>query len=554
MENNEESAEELRRSVIYSLAKAGDFSLLTDDERAAHYDSICIRLGLNPLTKPLEYLRLNGKLVLYVNRGGTDQLASIHQITRRMVDGPREMSVGGTKLIYAACEATLPTGRAEVSVATVPINDPANVLMRAETKAKRRATLSILGLGMLDETEIQDMDQSKVERSGPAPVIEKERSADSFVEGGAIGGGRPAPRDASTQARGAAAPVEPTSAPAAESRSIELDPDFREKLLSSLRELESQALMGEGPLSDRLTAFANGIADLFWASRSKNDRDMTMAIWRFVEGYAESKRCLPQVSARVKALKSQSESSSALPPVAAPVHEPVAPLSAAPETPSYAPSDPLESWAKSADDAAVNSMMGALQPSDSKPESSSASTDPEPAAPLGSTPQPEVYSDGEEKLRTLLKQCPSDLAAYVGVWMAVAPLLEKEERGSAFDLFKSEARYIAPGVTHEKILEEIKKNKADPMEAAKSRWFSAPTDGPFWARHLEVAKDAGNAAASFAKRAEVFSRLPLQVEKERREMTLERMKVLSGKDDAWVRTKLSDVIKHVEKLQQPANN
>jgi hypothetical protein len=40
-------------------------------------------------------------------------------------------------------------------VATVPVNDPLNGLMKAETTAKRRATLSILGLGMLDETEIE---------------------------------------------------------------------------------------------------------------------------------------------------------------------------------------------------------------------------------------------------------------------------------------------------------------------------------------------------------------------------------------------------------------
>ena len=39
------------------------------------------------------------------------------------------------------------------------INDPfnalANAIMKAETKAKRRVTLSICGLGMLDETELE---------------------------------------------------------------------------------------------------------------------------------------------------------------------------------------------------------------------------------------------------------------------------------------------------------------------------------------------------------------------------------------------------------------
>ena len=44
-----------------------------------------------------------------------------------------------------------PDGRMETAVATVPLVDPVNVLMKAETKSKRRATPSILGLGMLDE-------------------------------------------------------------------------------------------------------------------------------------------------------------------------------------------------------------------------------------------------------------------------------------------------------------------------------------------------------------------------------------------------------------------
>src|SRR5690606_33168556 len=41
--------------------------------------------------------------------------------------------------------------------------DLANALMKAETKAKRRATLSICGLGILDETEIDDMKAADVQ-------------------------------------------------------------------------------------------------------------------------------------------------------------------------------------------------------------------------------------------------------------------------------------------------------------------------------------------------------------------------------------------------------
>ena len=58
------------------------------------------------------------------------------------------------------------TGRTDVSTGAVSIGglkgeNLANALMKAETKAKRRATLSICGLGFLDgETELGDISEA----------------------------------------------------------------------------------------------------------------------------------------------------------------------------------------------------------------------------------------------------------------------------------------------------------------------------------------------------------------------------------------------------------
>jgi hypothetical protein len=116
---------------------------------------MCSRLGLDAHTQPFAFLRLNGKEVMYATRGATDQLARIHRINRKITDGPKVIDLAGTKLVYALCEVSTPDGRVETATATVPLTDPVNVLMKAETKAKRRATLSILGLGMLDEMELE---------------------------------------------------------------------------------------------------------------------------------------------------------------------------------------------------------------------------------------------------------------------------------------------------------------------------------------------------------------------------------------------------------------
>lgn len=152
--------------VIESIVLRGDLSGLGPTERARFYTQMCEGLGLNPHAQPFAFLRLNGKEVFYATRGATDQLAAIHKLNREIVDGPKVIDLAGTKLVYAVCRATLPNGRVETSTATVPLIDPVNVLMKCETKAKRRATLSILGLGVLDEMELETLPANALEPGG----------------------------------------------------------------------------------------------------------------------------------------------------------------------------------------------------------------------------------------------------------------------------------------------------------------------------------------------------------------------------------------------------
>jgi YD repeat-containing protein len=127
---------------------------------------VCESLGLNPDAQPFAYLRLNGKEILYATRGATDQLAAIHRITREIIDGPKVMDLAGTKVVMCAAKATHPNGRTETSIATLPFSDPTNVLMKAETKAKRRVTMSILGLALLDEMELETIPAAVQEPGG----------------------------------------------------------------------------------------------------------------------------------------------------------------------------------------------------------------------------------------------------------------------------------------------------------------------------------------------------------------------------------------------------
>ncbi|BEJ60494.1 hypothetical protein B10172_05160 [Campylobacter jejuni] len=66
----------------YELALVkGDLSKLSDVERASYVKNLCESLGLNMLTKPFEYIVLNGKLTLYANKSATDQLRQIRKVS-----------------------------------------------------------------------------------------------------------------------------------------------------------------------------------------------------------------------------------------------------------------------------------------------------------------------------------------------------------------------------------------------------------------------------------------------------------------------------------------
>jgi hypothetical protein len=72
----------------------------------------------------------------------------------------------------------LPNGRQDESIGAVNIaglkgENRANAMMKAETKAKRRVTLSICGLGLLDETEVETVGASPASLTTPAVAVER---------------------------------------------------------------------------------------------------------------------------------------------------------------------------------------------------------------------------------------------------------------------------------------------------------------------------------------------------------------------------------------------
>lgn len=152
--------------MLERVIAGGDLSKLSPADRLAYYMRRCESLGLNPYTQPFEYILLNNKLTLYARKDCADQLRN-----------SRKVSIGKPDIrfeddwIIVTVEASTPDGRTDSDIGVVNRKDMGgafgNALMKAVTKAKRRVTLSICGLGMLDETEIDSIPDAKV----PPPSV-----------------------------------------------------------------------------------------------------------------------------------------------------------------------------------------------------------------------------------------------------------------------------------------------------------------------------------------------------------------------------------------------
>jgi hypothetical protein len=100
----------------------------------------------------------------------TDQLRRLHGISIYITNRER---MGDIYIVTARAKDR--TGREDENTGAVPLGNLkgdalANALMKAETKSKRRVTLSIAGLGWLDETELETIPQRHVISNDPDPL------------------------------------------------------------------------------------------------------------------------------------------------------------------------------------------------------------------------------------------------------------------------------------------------------------------------------------------------------------------------------------------------
>jgi len=159
MENQIEAVKN-NSNVLEQVVIGGDLSAMSAADRVNYYRTVCESLGLNPFTRPFDYLKLNGKLTLYAKKDATEQLRTLKGIS---IDDLNISETGDNYTVIVKGHDV--SGRSDIEIGVVSKRDmqgnTANAQMKAVTKAKRRLTLSLAGLGWLDESEIDNIPDAK---------------------------------------------------------------------------------------------------------------------------------------------------------------------------------------------------------------------------------------------------------------------------------------------------------------------------------------------------------------------------------------------------------
>ena len=150
--NTEVSA--IDHEIIQNLVLKGDIANLTPTQRVKYYTSMCQNLGIDPLTQPFSIIKLQGKETLYANKNCTQQLSKVYGIGLEVLRTERIEDVY-VVTVRATNGSRFTDEIGAVTIGTLKGDGLANALMKASTKAKRRAVLAFCGLGMLDETELE---------------------------------------------------------------------------------------------------------------------------------------------------------------------------------------------------------------------------------------------------------------------------------------------------------------------------------------------------------------------------------------------------------------
>jgi hypothetical protein len=156
-----------RAAIIRKVVMKGDLSDLTPEEQINYYMQRCERLGLDPSSRPFDFLETKDKetgkvkVTLYPNKECAAQLIRKESVSIYQLDETEENGV-----YRATAYARMPDGRTMINKSVAKVKglegkNYENAIKRCVTQAIRRTILMACGLGDTDESEIGDIPNAR---------------------------------------------------------------------------------------------------------------------------------------------------------------------------------------------------------------------------------------------------------------------------------------------------------------------------------------------------------------------------------------------------------
>jgi hypothetical protein len=174
----------LDSAILASIVLQGDLSKLNPQQKVSYYNSLCERIGLDPATQPFKLLNLKGKEILYADKTAAQQLNRMYKISHEIMRKDTIQDVYCVT-VRASNANGFQDEDGAVSIAQKKGEELANAFMKAATKAKRRATLALCGLSMLDESELDTLPDATtlpLPEASNSVSIDKNETVEPFKE------------------------------------------------------------------------------------------------------------------------------------------------------------------------------------------------------------------------------------------------------------------------------------------------------------------------------------------------------------------------------------
>lgn len=152
----------------------GDLSPLNPEQLTQVYEQACKTLGLDPLTQPIGFFTDDkGQKILVIRKAGAQQLRRNKGLSISKIETTRH----GNAIIFIVTGKDENTGRTEVSTGAADLEGLrgsmlTRAILAAETKAKTRVTIDLVGMGLPEE--IEQSEQAKEPLVPDVPAVSHE--------------------------------------------------------------------------------------------------------------------------------------------------------------------------------------------------------------------------------------------------------------------------------------------------------------------------------------------------------------------------------------------